>query len=306
MNNYKYYELPVCYLTSGLELELPVHEISGSEGPVIGISACLHGDEKIGIEIIRRVLEVLKSTEITGTIKMMPVSNPISFEAKSRINLLDGKNMNRIFPGDANGTVVDRLAKVMAEQYLDSLDAYIDIHAGGEDPIVDYVIISNDEGFARASLSKILYRPQKQIGGSACAYLVNKGIPSVILEFGGGPNDEYYIELGVNGILNMLRYKKAIAGAAQTRGDQIVVTHIENINPHHGGLLVPSFTFEKMTSIIEGKVTLAKIYNPMTLELLEELKSPFDKNLVILMRGALNTVFPGDYAFMIGDMASAE
>ena len=51
MNSYRYYELPVRYLGSGLQLRLPVHEFTGGEGPVVGITACIHGDETIATEI---------------------------------------------------------------------------------------------------------------------------------------------------------------------------------------------------------------------------------------------------------------
>jgi len=61
-----------------------------------------------------------------------------------------------------------------------------------------------------------------------------------------------------------------------------------------------------MNTIVEGKVTLGKIYNPMTLELLEEIKAPYDRNLIILMRGSVNTILPGDFSFMIGDLSTAE
>ncbi len=306
MNNYKYYELPVCYMANGLGLKLPVHELSGGKGPVIGFSASVHGDETIGVEILRRVVEELKGMDINGTVKIMPTANPLAFEEAKRNNPIDRNNMNRIFPGSYNGTLTEIQARVMADKFLDGLDAYVDVHAGGQDPVVDYAYILNDEGFSRAFLSKILYRPKADYVGTTATYTKPKGIPTVTVECGGGPNDSSYVEKGVKGLLNMLKYKKVIPGEAETRKDQIVVDHIEHVNPHHGGLFVPSLKYGVMNTIVEGKVTLGKVYNPMTLELLEEIKAPYDRNLMILMRGSVNTILPGDFTFMIGDLSTAE
>src|SRR5699024_9687692 len=95
-------------------------------------------------------------------------------------------------------------------------------------------------------------------------------------------------------------------GEVQKRDDQIVVTEIANILPHHGGLMVPNFEFDMVNQVIEGKQLLSTTYNPLTLEVVEEIYTPFEKNLVILMRGQLNKVNPGDYGFMIGNLDTAE
>ena len=84
MSSYRYYEIPVCYMTNGLELKLPVHEFSGGEGPVVGITASIHGDETIGVEIARRVVEALKGMEVHGKVKIMSVASPLAFEDANR------------------------------------------------------------------------------------------------------------------------------------------------------------------------------------------------------------------------------
>ena len=71
-----------------------------------------------------------------------------------------------------------------------------------------------------------------------------------------------------------------------------------------GGLFVPALTYDAMNTIVEGKVVLGRVYNPMTLELLEEIRAPYEKNLMILMRGNINRIIPGDFTFMIGDLDS--
>lgn len=304
MSNYKYYEIPVCHMANGMELKLPVHEISGGDGPVIGMTACIHGDETISVEIARNLVERLKEEELHGTVKIMSVASPLAFEAANRNTPVDQVNMNRIFPGRYEGTITEIQARVIADKFLEGIDAYIDIHAGGQDPVVEYAYVINDEMFSRAFLSKVVYRPVQDYEGTSATYTKPKNIPTVTVECGGGPNEQHYVERGVSGILNMLRQKQVLDGEVKTREDQICISHIEHVNPHHGGLFVPALTYEVMNTIVEGKVVLGRVYNPMTLELLEEIKAPYDKNFIILMRGNINRIIPGDFTFMIGDLDS--
>ncbi len=304
MSNYRYYEIPVCYMANGLELKLPVHEFTGGEGPVVGITASIHGDETIGVEIARRVVEELKKSQVHGTVKVMPVASPLGFEAASRNTPGDQLNMNRIFPGNYDGMLTDIQARTIADKFLFDLNTYIDVHAGGQDPVVDYAYVLNDEELSRASLANILYRPVQDYEGTSATYTKPRNISTVTVECGGGPNEPFYIEKGVKAVLNMLRYKKALDGEVLKNDHQIMISHIEHVNPHHGGLFVPALTYDVMNTIVEGHVVLGRVYNPMTLELLEEIRAPYDKNLMILMRGNVNRIIPGDYTFMIGDLNS--
>lgn len=304
MSNYKYYEIPVCYMASGMQLRLPVHEFTGGEGPTVGITASIHGDETIGVEIVRRVAEKLKATEIHGRVKIMSVANPLGFEAVDRNTPVDRTNMNRIFPGDYDGTITEIQARTIADKFLFDINAYIDVHAGGQDPVVKYTYVINDEGFSRASLAKILYSPIQDYEGTSATYTKPRNISTATLECGGGPNELYFVEEGVKGIWNMLKYKGVLDGEVETRDDQIHIRYIEHVDPHHGGLFVPAMTYESLNTIVEGKVTLGYVYNPMTLELLEELKAPYDRNLMILMRCNVNRIIPGDFTFMIGDLST--
>ena len=304
MSSYKYYELPVSYMGNGLELKLPVHEFCGGEGPVVGITACIHGDETIGVEICRQVVEFLKTTEVYGTVKIMPVASPLGFECGLRNTPLDKTNMNRIFPGNYDGMITDVQARVIADKFLHDLDTYIDVHSGGQDPVVDYAYVMNDEEMSRATLANILYRPVEDYVGTSATYTAPRGTKTVTIECGGGPNAPYYVNKGVKAVLNILRLKKAIDGEVEKRDDQIMISHIEHVNPHHGGLFVPALSYDDMNTIVEGKVVLGRVYNPMTLELLEEIRAPYERNYIILMRGSVNRIYGGDFTFMIGDLDS--
>lgn len=303
--DYKYYELPVCTMASGTELTLPVHELKGTEGITLGITASIHGDETITVEIIRRVFEQLKGMDIKGTVKIMPVANPLGFEMVNRNTPVDGLNLNRSFPGKYDGFTTEIMARVIVDKFLTGLDAYIDVHAGGQDPVVDYAYVMNDEAFSRSYLSKILFTPDIPYTGTSASIAAGvMNIPSVTIECGGGSNEISYVEKGVAGIMNMLRCKGLIEGEVKKREDQIYIRHIEHVDPHHGGIFVPGLTYDCMNTVVKGKVSLGKIYNPMTFELVEEIFAPYEENLMILMRCDINRIVPGDFTFMIGDLST--
>ena len=236
----------------------------------------------------------------------MTVVNTLSFEQVDRNTPVNKSNLNRVFPGNPKGMLTERIAHTFLEEFVGSLDDYLDLHSGGREPLVDYVYIQNDEAMSRAFGSKILYRPEHDYVGSVSIYAKAKGVNCMTVEVGGLAVREADVQQGVAGVLNVLRHKGMINGEAEQRADQIVVTHIEHVNPRQGGLMVPGLSIEDLGTVIEGPVVLARIYNPKTLELLEEVRAPYDRNLIILLRPSVNRAFPGDFSFMIGDLSTAE
>jgi uncharacterized protein len=113
-------------------MEIPVHVFrSMNEGPVILISAGMHGDELNGIEILRQLLrgkyfERLKK----GSVLAMPIINILSFLNGSR-DLPDGRDLNRCFPGSASGSLGSRIAHDLINEIIPQIDFGIDFHTGG-------------------------------------------------------------------------------------------------------------------------------------------------------------------------------
>lgn len=303
----EFQEFVVTHLSNGTPLSFPVHTIQGAtEGPVLGVSAAIHGDEIIGAEIIRRVYSRIDERELAGTLKLLPVANSLAFESLTRNTPLDMTNLNRIFPGDAAGWATEQLAASLVENFLSTIDYYIDLHSGGAVPVVDYVYIQNNEQMSRAFNFPVLFRPAHTYEGTTAAYTVARGVPSVTVEVGGGPNYEEHIERGVAGIFNVMRHLKMIPGDTAPAPAQSVMTEIHTIRPKEGGILVPAFGFDAVGTVIEGSQVLATVYNPRTFDELEVIRTPFRKNLLILTRGLFNKVSPGDYGFMIGNLETAE
>ncbi len=305
---YNYEEIEVCYLANGSKMTLPVHKFQGpGSDKVVGIGAAIHGDEIISIEIARRVVEFLKTQEVHGTVKVCSVVHNLSFEQVDRNSPIDGLNLNRVFPGRPDGFLTERIAYSYMEEFIATLDAYLDVHSGGREPIVEYCYILNDEAMSRAFGSKILYRPTTDYPGNVNNFARERGVRSMVAEIGGLVVRERDVQRGFEGVLNVLRHEGMIDGEETHRDDQVVTDHIEHVNPHHGGLMVPCLDIDKLGEVVEGKgVTMAKVYNPKTLELLEEVKTPYERNLMILLRPTVNRAFPGDFSFMIADADALE
>lgn len=126
-------ELPVARLATGNLLSLPVEVLRGSSaGPSIWLSGAVHGDEVVGVEIIRRVMEMLDTGSLAGDVISVPIVNVFGFINESRY-LPDRRDLNRAFPGRESGSLASRLAHLFMEQVVRKCDYGIDFHAGSDD-----------------------------------------------------------------------------------------------------------------------------------------------------------------------------
>ena len=101
------------------------------DGPVLGIVSGIHGDEYEGPAAIYRFFDALDPDALSGTIIAMPVAHPPAFGAISRTSPLDGENLARVFPGDAQGTPSYAIAHAVKAAVIDQADFLIDLHTGG-------------------------------------------------------------------------------------------------------------------------------------------------------------------------------
>jgi predicted deacylase len=103
-------ELPIGNLMSGTPVALPLIVVHGKkDGPVVWLSAAIHGDEICGVEIIRQVLDAINSPAMAGTIIAAPVVNVHGFNTNDRY-LPDRRDLNRSFPGSSRGSLASRIA----------------------------------------------------------------------------------------------------------------------------------------------------------------------------------------------------
>lgn len=183
---------------------------SKEPGPVLLLMGGLHGDEINGIEIVRRMIEYGWNKPEKGTVICIPILNVFGFIHFSRY-VPDGKDVNRSFPGNRNGSLASRVAYYLMRDIIPKIDYGIDFHTGGDDrsnyPQVR-CMMSDEENSALANAFNAPftlnspYRPKSL--RQAAAKLGKR-----ILVYEGGESsrfDEHAIQEGLNGTRRILHH----------------------------------------------------------------------------------------------------
>lgn len=124
--------VPYSYNLGGwANMMLPVSVLNGGKGPTALVMAGNHGDEYPGPVAILNLMRQLKLDEVLGRVILIPALNPPAVKASTRLSPLDGKNMNRSFPGNPQGTVTDMIAHYLTTELFPRSDIVVDIHTGG-------------------------------------------------------------------------------------------------------------------------------------------------------------------------------
>jgi hypothetical protein len=114
---------------------IPVVVAHGARpGPTLALVAGLHGTEFGGIVALQRLATQLDATRLAGSVIVVPLVNVASFQRLvPHLNPVDGKNMNRTFPGSATGSQSERAAHVLTTEVLARADVVVDYHGGDLD-----------------------------------------------------------------------------------------------------------------------------------------------------------------------------
>lgn len=125
-------ELPLTRLVTGGDVSIPVQVVHGREpGPVVWVNAAIHGDEVVGVEVIRRVLAALSPKTLRGTLVAVPVVNVLGFMTGDRY-LPDRRDLNRSFPGSARGSLAARIAHLFMTEVVGKCEVGIDLHTAAD------------------------------------------------------------------------------------------------------------------------------------------------------------------------------
>jgi predicted deacylase len=210
--------------------EIPITVAHGaSDGPVLALIAGTHGYEYPPITALQNVRAELNPTTLRGTIIMVHVANMPSFSGRTiYYSPVDGENLNRMYPGDPDGSLSRRIAHQITTQIIDQADYLIDLHGGdGNEALRPYVYmpVTGDvefdekiQGMAEAfGLDHIVIDtgPQHATGPSRFTdqTALIRGIPAITTETGqSGSNDARWVDLAEYGIWNVLRHLDMVPG----------------------------------------------------------------------------------------------
>ena len=131
----------------GTELHVPHVLLCGEKpGPTVLISAGIHNAEYVGIQAAIELSNELEVSALRGSVIIVPLANRSGFENRTMSRVFeDGKNLNRVFPGDREGSEADKLAAMLFEVFIKNADAFIDLHCGdGYETLVPFCYYLGD------------------------------------------------------------------------------------------------------------------------------------------------------------------
>jgi predicted deacylase len=300
-------ELPKMYNTP---TKLPVRVLRGKkDGPVVFISAAIHGDELNGIEIIRRfrMLNVLK--RLKGTLILVPIVNVYGIMTLSRY-LPDRRDLNRSFPGSAKGSLAGRIANIFFQEIVSKCDLGIDLHTGAIHRSNLPQVRTNIENEYTFNLAKVFGAPvvlHSEIrDGSLRAVAQDKGVPILLYEAGEALRfDETSIRIGVHGIVNVLRENNMLPKVTRKNlAKTPVVTKISQwMRATESGMLR---TIKALGDTVKEDEVIAFIDEPLD-DVCFEIRASFDG--IIIGKSEIPLVQAGDAVFHIArfrDLKTAE
>jgi uncharacterized protein len=236
--------LEVSTLANATRMNLPVHVVHGAEaGPVMFLSGVVHGDEILGLEIIRRVLARDELLAITGTLLAVPIVNAFGFLNHSRY-MPDRRDLNRSFPGSDQGSLSSLLADLFFREVVKRSQYGIDLHTAAlHRTNLPQVRIS--PGVDELSRLAEAFAPpvvltSKLRDGSLRQCAQDEGVHVLLYEGGEALRfDEMAIEAGVKGVLRVMKAIGLIANAPAIP-EHAKITHSSSsswVRAPEGGIL---------------------------------------------------------------------
>ncbi len=202
-------DLHVARLYTHSEITMPVHVVHGkSPGPRLFISAAIHGDEINGVEIIRRILKLPALKQLRGVLLAVPVVNVHGFIHHSRY-LPDRRDLNRSFPGSAEGSLTARLAHLVTQEIVKNATHGIDLHTGALHRTNLPHVRADLDDKETARLARHFHVPVLLNAGIRAGSLrevaAQQGIPMLLYEGGEALRfDELAIAAGVRGVVEVM------------------------------------------------------------------------------------------------------
>ena len=297
-------ELPKLYHSP---MDLPIRVIRGKkDGPVMFISAAIHGDELNGIEIIRRFRKLNILKRLKGTIVLIPIVNIYGVMTLSRY-MPDRRDLNRSFPGTKKGSLASRVAKVFFDEIVSKCDFGIDLHTAAIHKSNLPQIRTNLDNEFTYNLAKVFEAPivlHSEIrDGSLRGEALEKGIPVLLYEAGEALRfDETSIRIGVKGIVNILRELEMLPIVSKKKKfkNPIITRSSQWIRSTESGVIR---TIKALGDTVKEDEVIAYVDEPLDDESFE-IRATFDG--VIIGKSEIPLIQEGDAIFHIAQLKDLE
>src|SRR5712692_3541005 len=236
---------------------IPVVVVHGARpGPVLAIVSGAHGTEYASIIAVERLIGALDPREVSGTVILVPLVNRASFDQKVvHVNPVDGKSMNRFYPGRSDGSQTERASYLITKEVVERCDHLIDLHGGDLDeslrPYSYWTKTGRDEQdriskemVLAFGLDHIIVSADRPPDPAASRYLENtattRGKPSITAEAGhAGTVEPEDVEALVRGCLGVMRYLKMLPGAAEPVASPVWIESVLTVASDEAGIFYP-------------------------------------------------------------------
>jgi predicted deacylase len=298
-------DLPVSALSDHTPVTMSAHVIHGkAAGPTVFVSAGVHGDEVIGIEIVRRLLKAPGLRRLKGTLVVVPIVNSFGFFNRSRY-LPDRRDLNRSFPGEEGGSLAARLAHLFMSEIVAPADLGIDLHSAAIHRMnYPQVRVSADDEhlmhLADVFGAPIVMRSPLRAGSLRAAA---RTVDTPVLLYEGGEGlrfDEVSVRAGLAGILRVLKELGMISarGVAPAKAPPQHCRSSKWLRAPMGGLFR---SFRTDGEAVRKDDLLGSVTDPFG-EREREIRALFDG--IIVGRAVMPVVNEGDAVFHLAAVGS--
>ncbi|MDQ3441910.1 MAG: M14 family metallopeptidase, partial [Planctomycetota bacterium] len=268
---------------------LPVTVVNGSKpGPVLALVAGVHGQEYTPVLALQRLRTAIDPASLSGAVIMVHVANMPSYLARTiYYSPADGKNLNRVFPGRADGTLSERIADVITREVIDRATHVVDLHCGdGNESLRPYTywITTGPPDVAEAGrqmalafgMDRIVVDRERPVDPKASVYLSNTGVtrgkPALTIESGGmAQTDNESIARIERGVAGLLRHLKMRADGPAPVTKPVLFDRSEVVRSNFTGIFYGAV--EKGQTVAAGAV-IGRVTD-FHGKVLEEFKAPF-------------------------------
>ena len=237
----------------GTPIRMPLTLVCGAEpGPLLSITAGVHGGEYPGIEAAIRTAAWLDPRSLRGSAIIVHIVDVPAFQGRNiYICPLDGKNPNRVFPGNPAGSASERLAHTVFTEVISKADFYVDLHGGDlNEALVPFTIMleSGDpavdgRALGLARVYGIKYVVRGRVSGGTYAAAAGRGIPAILTEAGGqGLLDERALQVHVRGLRNIMKHVGIVPGDPDPVEPITQLSGFHWVTSEHTGLFYPTIT----------------------------------------------------------------
>ena len=237
--------------------EIPVAVVRGNKpGPVLALVSGAHGTEYASIAAIEELIGRLDPADVSGTVVLVPLVNVASFEGKvPHVNPVDGKSMNRFYPGRADGTQTERALLAMTREVVERCDYLIDLHGGDLDedlrPYAYWLKTGNAkldsvsrEMVLAFGLDHIIVAADRPTDPAASRYLdstaATRGKPAITVEAGrAGTVEPEDVGALVRGCLSVMRQLRMLPGEPSPVEHPVWITSVHAVVSDATGVFHP-------------------------------------------------------------------